>query len=237
MSSSLHDRVLQTLGREIIDGTLPPGTVMIAEDLESRFRVSRSVIREAIRVLESIGLVASIKRVGTRVQPKSRWNALDPQLIRWRLASQEQGAQLRSLTELRASVEPSAARLAATHAPEEIAVLLLELVAQMRNAATAGDRVTFTELDIEFHRHVLRCSGNDMFASLDSAIAEVIRGRTEHGMMPKHPSQATLARHEGVARAIAQHQPDLAQDTMAQIMDRTTEELSSVWADSPRTFS
>jgi DNA-binding GntR family transcriptional regulator len=56
-------------------------------------------------------------------------------------------------------------------------------------------------------------------------------------MMPKHPSQATLARHEGVARAIAQHQPDLAQDTMAQIMDRTTEELSSVWADSPRTFS
>lgn len=237
MSSSLHSRVFQTLGREIIDGTLPPGSVMLAEALEARFSVSRSVVREAIRVLESLGLTESVKRVGTRVQPRSKWNSLDPQLIRWRLASKEQGAQLRSLTELRSSIEPSAAALAAQHAPETSSKRLLEIVALMKKAATAGNQAEFTALDIEFHREVLKASGNEMYASLDSAIAEVIRGRTEHGMMPKHPSKATLDRHQGVAQAIAQNAPQKAHDTMSQIMNRTVEELSPVWADSPRTFS
>lgn len=237
MPSSLHTRVFQTLGREIVDGTLQPGTVMLAEALEARFSVSRSVVREAIRVLESLGMTESVKRVGTRIQPQNKWNSLDPQLIRWRLASKDQGAQLRSLTELRSSVEPSAATLAAKYAPEEIGQNLLTLVSRMKEAAVAGDQELFATLDIEFHREVLRASGNEMYASLDSAIAEVIRGRTEHGLMPKHPSRATLERHLGVAQAIAQHSPEKARETMSRIMERTVEELSSVWSDSPRNFS
>lgn len=234
MSNSLHDRVVQALGKEIVDGTLAPGTIMLAEHLERRFLVSRSVIREAIRVLESLGLTASVKRVGTRIQPKTNWNSLDPQLIRWRLASADQGAQLRSLTELRASVEPSAAALAAEHASADSSQNLLRLVEHMRTAAIDGDRALFADLDIEFHGAILKASGNDMFASLDSAIAEVIRGRAEHGMMPRHPSAATLERHEGVARAISQQSPRKARDTMTKIMDQTMVELSPVWADSPR---
>lgn len=237
MSNSLHDRVVHTLGREIVDGTLATGSVMLAEHLERRFAVSRSVIREAIRVLESLGLTSSVKRVGTLVQPKSSWNSLDPQLIRWRLASSDQGTQLRSLTELRASVEPSAAALAAQYAPVADAQHLLELVSRMRTAAIAGDQVLFAELDIAFHGAILKASGNEMFASLDSAIAEVIRGRAEHGMMPKHPSEATLVRHEGVAQAIAENSPATARNTMTTIMDQTMLELSPVWADSPRNFA
>lgn len=237
MSSSLHDRVFQSLGRDIVDGTIAPGSVMLAEELEARFSVSRSVVREAIRVLESLGMTESVKRVGTRVQPKANWNALDPQLIRWRLASEDQGAQLRALTELRASVEPAAAALAAQFAPADRSEILLEVVEKMRNAAHLGDQELFAQLDIEFHRHVLRCSGNDMFAHLDSAIAEVIQGRTEHGMMPKHPSEETLQRHERVARAIVGGASNAAREAMTAIMERTTQELSAVWVNSPRDFS
>lgn len=236
MSTSLHNRVVHTLGKEIVSGTLGPGAIVLAESLENRFAVSRSVIREAIRVLESLGLTESVKRVGTRVQPRSKWNSLDPQLIRWRLDSKDQGAQLRSLTELRASVEPSAAALAAQYAPHESSIQLLDVVELMKSAAVAGDQELFAKLDIEFHGLILTASGNDMFASLDQAIAEVIRGRAEHGMMPKHPSQATLDRHEGVARAIAANSPEQAKETMRQIMDHTIAELAPVWADSPRTF-
>ncbi|WP_435298431.1 FadR/GntR family transcriptional regulator [Timonella sp. A28] len=237
MSSSLHDHVVHALGRSIVDGTIEPGTVMLAEELEHRFQVSRSVIREAIRVLQSLGLTESVKRVGTRVQPPSSWNALDPQLIRWRLASHDQGAQLRALTELRVAVEPAAAALAATFAPTDRSERLVQLAQEMRVAGEAGDEHTFAHLDIEFHREILRSSGNDMFACLDSAISEVIRGRTEHGFMPKHPSETTLKRHEAVAYAIVSKDAEGASAVMKEIMTRTMNELEPVWQQSPRNFS
>ena len=80
------------------------------------------MVREAVRVLASAGLVVSTKRVGIRVLPPEDWNPFDPLVIRWRLASGGLGAQLRSLTELRVAVEPmAAAELAAEHAPDESA--------------------------------------------------------------------------------------------------------------------
>ncbi|PTT68151.1 FadR/GntR family transcriptional regulator, partial [Arthrobacter sp. HMWF013] len=87
MSTSLHHRAIENLGTRIITGDLPTGHVMLAEHLEEELRVSRSVVREAVRVLQSLGLVETIKRVGIRVLPPSRWNPFDPQVIRWRLSS------------------------------------------------------------------------------------------------------------------------------------------------------
>ena len=109
MSTSLHHRAIEHLGTRIVGGELPTGHVMLAEQLEEELKVSRSVVREAVRVLQSLGLVETIKRVGIRVLPASRWNPFDPQVIRWRLAGDGRGAQLRSLAELRSAVEPVAA--------------------------------------------------------------------------------------------------------------------------------
>lgn len=234
--SSLHDRVVDSLGREIVHGTISPGTIMLAENLEQRYGVSRSVIREALRVLQSLGLIESVKRLGIRVRGLERWNVLDPIVVRWRLAGPDQGAQLRSLTELRETVEPAAAALAAQHAHREAADTLVELAAAMRTAGEAGDRTLFSALDIDFHRTVLRASGNEMFARLDEAIGEVIRGRTVHGMMPEHPAEITLARHEEVARAIAEGRATDAREAMETIMQRTSRELDPIWEDSPRHF-
>ena len=236
MSSSLHDRVVDALGRAMVNREITAGTVMLAEDLERKFAVSRSVVREAVRVLQSLGMTESVKRVGIKVLPVTRWNALDPQLIRWRLSSPDQGAQLRALTELRAVVEPAAAALAAQYGPKESAQQLTALAAQMREAA-AGDRAAFAEADTQFHRILLRASGNEMFASLDQAIGEVIRGRSEHGMMPKHPTETSVLRHEVIAHAILEGRGDDARDAMVQIMNRTASELESVWQDTPRSFS
>lgn len=112
MSTSLHHRAVEHLGTRIVGGALPTGHVMLAEHLEDELNVSRSVVREAVRVLQSLGLVETIKRVGIRVLPAHRWNPFDPLVIRWRLAGEGRGAQLRSLAELRSAVEPVAAELA-----------------------------------------------------------------------------------------------------------------------------
>ena len=80
MTSSLHHRAIENLGTRIISGELPAGHVMLAEHLEEELKVSRSVVREAVRVLQSLGLVETTKRVGIRVLPSSRWNPFDAQV-------------------------------------------------------------------------------------------------------------------------------------------------------------
>ena len=108
-------------------------------------------------------------------------------MIRWRLAGEGRGAQLRSLAELRSAVEPVAAELAAVNAPQELRQELLDVALAMRDAGKAGDVPRFLELDIQFHSLLLSGSGNEMFANLVGQVAETLTGRTVHGLMPDRP--------------------------------------------------
>ena len=236
MPNSLHHRAVEHVGSRIVDGSIATGEVILASEIETELGVSRSVVREAVRVLASAGLVVSTKRVGIRVLPPEDWNPFDPLVIRWRLASGGLGAQLRSLTELRVAVEPMAAELAAEHAPEEFCGELLNLAARMRHAGRSGDLTTFLELDIRFHALVLAASGNEMFANLAHPIGETLRGRTELGLMPERPHEEALTWHQAVADAISAHVPRDARESMEKIMRRTNQEICGVWADNPRIF-
>ena len=236
MSSSLHNRVVDAVGTLIVDGRTPAGTVMLSEQIERAQGVSRSVVREAVRVLAAMGLVESVKRVGIRVRPQSGWNAFDPVLIRWRLAGAGRGAQLRSLTELRASVEPIAAELAAQHCPQAMSGELMSVAAQMRTVGRSGDLERFLALDIHFHRLVLHGSGNEMFAKLDEVIAAVLSGRTGLGLMPAHPHETALQWHVDVADAIQGGHPARARESMELIMRRTIAEVEASWVHTDRIF-
>ncbi|NMR28629.1 FadR/GntR family transcriptional regulator [Crystallibacter degradans] len=237
MSSRLHNLVIETLAQRIVSGEMAPGTTMYSEHLEEELNVSRSVAREAVRVLQSLGLVETVKRVGIRVLPRERWHVLDPSVIRWRLANAGKGTQLRSLTELRSAVEPAAAELAALHSPEDLSAELLAVAAKMRAVGRAGDLQQFLELDIHFHSLVLAASGNEMFAQMDSMIAEVLRGRTDYGLMPEHPHEEALQLHVDVADAIQSGRPEAAREAMDKIMRRTVAEVQGVWQHEPRVFT
>jgi DNA-binding FadR family transcriptional regulator len=236
MSSSLHHRAIEHLGTRIVEGSLPTGHVMLAEHLENELKVSRSVVREAVRVLQSLGLVETTKRVGIRVLPSSRWNPFDPMVIRWRLAGEGRGAQLRSLAELRAAVEPVAAELAAQNAPDSLRQELLEVSQAMRDAGKAGDVPRFLDLDIKFHALLLTGSGNEMFANLVGQVAETLTGRTVHGLMPDHPSDTALRWHADVAEGIAAADAAGAREASDKIMRRSMSEMASSWKDQPRVF-
>lgn len=107
---ALHANLLSTLGTGIVSGELAADQVLTLERLSAEHEVSRSVAREAIRVLESMGMVESRRRVGITVQPSRKWNVFDPRLIRWRLQAGDRTALLASLSELRRGFEPAAAR-------------------------------------------------------------------------------------------------------------------------------
>jgi DNA-binding FadR family transcriptional regulator len=198
----LHGHVLDTLGPAITAGEYPPGSVLRTDELAQHFDVSRSVMREAVRVLESMHLVESRRRVGVTVLPQSRWNVYDPQVIRWRLAGADRPRQLRSLTVLRSAIEPVAAGLAARNASAEQCAELTEralgLVANSR-----GHRLeAYLVHDVAFHRAILNASGNEMFARLGDVVAEVLSGRTHHDVMFEDPDPAAVTLHVQVAEAV-----------------------------------
>ena len=80
-----HSGVLDRLGESIASGARAPSTVLTLAALEEEFGVSRTLVREVVRVLESMGMVESRRRVGVTVRPPRDWNPFDPRLIRWRL--------------------------------------------------------------------------------------------------------------------------------------------------------
>src|SRR5699024_8858507 len=174
----LHSDILDTLGAEIADGALARGDVLTLAGLERRFGVSRTVVREAMRILESLGMVHAKRRVGLTVQPSSSWSLLDPQVIAWRLAGSDRAQQLRSLTQLRVALEPVAARLAAA-GDSDAGARLVPLARRLRELGEAGQGASaeYLEADIEFHSLLLSCGGNELFASLAGTVAEVLSGR------------------------------------------------------------
>ncbi|MFI9564859.1 FadR/GntR family transcriptional regulator [Streptomyces rishiriensis] len=221
----LHGRVLDALGPAITAGEYPPGSVLRTDELAQRFDVSRSVMREAVRVLESMHLVESRRRVGVTVRPRAEWNVYDPQVIRWRLAGADRPHQLRSLTVLRSAVEPVAAGLAATHATAEQCAELTRCALGMV-ATSRGHRLQdYLVHDVAFHRMILVASRNEMFARLGDVVAEVLAGRTHHEVMFEDPDPAAVTLHVQLAEAVREGDPVRAERLTREITVGALQEL------------
>ena len=113
----LHGEVVHTIGLQIVGGTIQPGDPLPPEDeLTSNLAVSRTVLREAVRVLAAKGLVEAKPKIGTRVRARSDWNILDPDVLSWRAETTNDRKLYEDTTEVRLAIEPLAARLAASRA-------------------------------------------------------------------------------------------------------------------------
>ncbi|MCZ9352434.1 FadR/GntR family transcriptional regulator [Streptomyces mutabilis] len=221
----LHGRVLDTLGPAITAGEYPAGSVLRTDELAQRFEVSRSVMREAVRVLESMHLVESRRRVGVTVLPECEWNVYDPQVIRWRLAGSERPRQLRSLTVLRSAVEPVAAGLAARLATPEQCAELTECALGMVANSRGHQLEQYLFHDVAFHRVILTASGNEMFARLGGVVAEVLAGRTHHDVMFEDPDPAAVTLHVQVAEAVRARDAERAERLTREITVGALQEL------------
>lgn len=175
-------------------------------------------------MLESKGMVTSRRRVGVVVEPRSAWNVFDPMIIRW-LAGTGREEQLRTLSELRSGTEPAAARFAAARATPEQCGTLTGAVMDMAVHGRAGDLQAYLDADIRFHRTLLAASGNEMFGALAEVVAEVLTGRTTHGLMPATPDPAAIRLHADVAQAVAAGDGAAAQRAMTDIITEATSSM------------
>jgi DNA-binding FadR family transcriptional regulator len=219
LGPALHQRVLDAVGEAIASGAMPPGQRLTLDDLQQDYGISRTVARDTMRVLESMNLVYSRRRVGIVVQNRELWNVFDPKLVRWRLASERRAEQYSSLTELRIAVEPIAAAGAARRASAAERNRLLGLAAELRRLGEAGDLEGFLAADIAYHQLLLHSCGNEMFMALEGMVAEVLTSRTRQGLMPFRPRPEALQAHEDVAAAVAGGNAKAAEAAMHHILD------------------
>ncbi|MEZ0491493.1 FadR/GntR family transcriptional regulator [Kineococcus sp. TBRC 1896] len=218
MSSPAFGRVLDHVGAAVVTGDLPAGARTSVDALVEETLASRSIVREATRVLVALGLLTAGPRVGLVVQPATRWNLLDPHVVRWRLAGPDRAAQLRELRELRTAVEPVAARAAARRADSATRT-------RLRDLATALDTVLdtapgdFSRLDAALHSELLHAAGNPMLVTLGAVVALAVRDRAE---VP--PRRLDVRLHADLARSVADGDDDLAGGLVARIVRRTSGE-------------
>ena len=230
---ALHGNLVTALGTAIVSGKYSPGQVLTLDGVSAEYGLSRSVAREAIRVLESMGMVASRRRVGITIQPSENWNVFDPGLIRWRLESGDRTAQLVSLSELRRGFEPAAAALAARRADPHQCRIMAAAVSDMVVHGRSGDLDAYLIADKIFHHTLLEASGNEMFRALNGVVAEVLTGRTHHGMMPETPNPKAIELHDEVARAIRLGDEAAAEHAMRAIIDEAADAVQQEFSDRP----
>src|SRR5581483_6751937 len=156
----LHGAVVHDIGVRIVSGELKPGDSLPMEDgLAGGADVSRTVVREAIKVLAAKRLVESRPKTGTRVRPRSDWNLLDPDVLAWQLEAGPTREFLEHALELRRMIEPGAARLAAERATDDEITALEEAHAAMTEA---NDLDAWIAPDVLFHSIVLRAARNEL---------------------------------------------------------------------------
>lgn len=223
--SPVHDSLVAELGRAIVDGVHAPGSRMLTVELAQERGVSRSAAREAVRVLESFGLVWVRRKSGVEVRPRSEWNVYAPEVIAWTLAGPGRDSQLRELSQLRSVIEPLAARLAAGTATSEQKVDLVSLVVAMGQEDHDADRERYLTADIRFHRLLLESSGNGMLAALGGMVEAVLRGRTAHDLMPHVANHSAVQWHRDVAFAVASGDGDAAATAMRNIVSEADEAM------------
>lgn len=213
-------RVVNELGRGIVTGQLPEGSLLPGDqELLTRYRVSRTVLREALKTLSAKGLVQARARVGTRVQPRGGWNLFDPDVLVWHAEAGFRPEFLAHLAEIRMALEPEAAALAALRRTPADLDKINSWAEQMARPTISLD--DFVRADLGFHLAVAEAAANPFFISISTLIEVVLVAMLTISSPAENPQRlaVSVAQHRRIARAIANRDPDDARLAMRIVID------------------
>jgi GntR family galactonate operon transcriptional repressor len=223
----LHRDVVEALGRPIVVGDRPPGDALPNEaDLSLELEVSRTVVREAIKVLAAMGLVEVRPKTGTRVLPRSYWRLIDPDVLRWLFEREVDERPYREISEVRMIIEPQAASLAAVRRTDAEAREISGLLDRM--ALATKDPSTYIAADIAFHSSILRATHNDLLTQMTATIhAALEASRTVTVRVPGGPAKA-MPHHRAVSDAIVSRRGAAASLSMRRLVGATWKDVESI---------
>lgn len=170
-----HAQVVNELGKMIVAGSYPIGSTLPGDaELTTHFKVSRTVLREAMKTLAAKGLITPRARIGTRVAPNTQWNLFDSDILTWHFALGVNEDFILRLSDVRLAFEPHAAALAARHASEIEVSQMMRLAIAMGTLGHTAD--TLAKADLNFHMSVLEVSRNPFLRTIGSLIEAALIG-------------------------------------------------------------
>ncbi len=218
-SRTSHGQVVDEVGMAIVSGEFPIGNILPGDaELALRFKVSRTVLREAMKTLAAKGLVVPKARIGTRVTDRQYWNMFDSDILTWHFECGVSEEFLLHLYDIRLAFEPAAAALAAERAePEEIDGL-------QDLAEALGNREHTTEslaiADLRFHLALANATRNPFMRTLGSLIKAALVGAFKMSNAPADARKLAEVRdsHMAIVEAIAVRDPKLARTAMEKVI-------------------
>jgi len=231
---SLREQVLHAIGIRIISGELQPGDVLPKEDtLSKEYGVSRTVIREAVKGLAARGLVESRPKVGTIIKPRSDWQMLDPAVLEWVAASEQNGEFMYHLAEVRQAIEPATAELAARNATPEDVARMREAYAHLEQVIENQD--AWAVADLEYHESIVAAAHNEFLAYIIRALRKPLQSKRrinialvdllDESMVAEpytSPHDEVLSRHREVLDAIEAGDELGAREASNRLQERVT---------------
>ena len=175
-AEKLHARITRLLARRVVEaeGTGEPLAFPKEADLSAQLGVSRTVVRESMKVLADKGMVRMKPRAGTRARPRAEWRRLDPDILAWEAEVRPTAELLQNLCEVRLAIEPTAAGFAAVRAEEE-ELREIEQTLERRAAADSRAIETVIDLDLAFHSAIVAASHNPLLVELSTTIRGPMR--------------------------------------------------------------
>ncbi|WP_431944962.1 FadR/GntR family transcriptional regulator [Actinacidiphila sp. bgisy167] len=224
----VHGQTVETLARRVLSGEIPEGATLDMAALQSELDVSLTALRESLKVLAAKGMVDARQKRGTFVRPRSDWNLLDADVLRWQFSeSSDTGADpalLRNLGEVRGIVEPAAARLAAARRTDADMQALEEALTAMGEKIGASHAV---EADLAFHRALLAATHNELLERMEVVIESGLAQRDQLVHSAPH-SEDPVPSHRAVLDAVRDRDPDAAEHAMRALLDQATRDLDKV---------
>lgn len=208
--------VISELLDRIISGELPQLSTLPNEPaLCEAFGVSRTVIREAVKVLEEKGLLHARQGHGTTVAPFDDWNLLDPMVLAASVRHDHELRMLDDIVDVRRVLEAQMARQAATHASEVDLSEIRGLLALLTEQVATPD--VYIHTDVDFHDAVMRASGNRLGRAVVRTVHSEARASTRYNGQPRRSDcEASNAGHIAIYERLAARDPDGAAAAMSE---------------------
>lgn len=216
LNQGLAGRVAEVLGQRIVSGRVDAGAPLpIEADIQTEFGVSRTVVREATRLLAAKGLTVTRPKTGTRVRPRADWNMVDSDVLRWHIGPRPDRTFISTLFEVRELVEPHAAMMAADRAsPRQIDILRGSLREMAEYPVGSNPQL---QADLTFHLTIIDASGNAILRSVGKVICSALLGSFRLTWQHVKDKYA-IGMHEAVFNAIKERDAELALISMRRLV-------------------
>lgn len=225
----LSEKVAGAIGRRIVSGEYPPGETLPTEPrMQEEFGVSRTAVREAVRLLSGKGLIDSRPKIGTRVRPMVDWNLLDPEVLRWQVEQDPTEEFIHALFEMRDIIEPAACVRAAERATSaELEVLGVAMDGIENNPRASAEQI---RADVAFHMVILEASHNPILRSVGAMIESVLSLTFSLSWRTAMASDAVL-QHRAVYDAIRARDGEQAFLAMRRLLRNSKGDVfDAIWA-------